>query len=78
MDYRDTSWSYLERNRYMVDNSTHLLAFIYDYNSGTGYTVKYAKSLNKSVETINLLTLSEGFIKAYNNNQYFYSMMDYM
>lgn len=70
--------AYLERNRYMVENTTHLLAFICDYDSGTGYTIKYAKSLNKSVEVINLLSLSNGFIKSYNDNTTFYNMMDYI
>lgn len=51
-----TKWAYFERNRYMVDHSNKLLAFISDYKSGTGYTINYAKSLNKPMEIIDINT----------------------
>lgn len=70
--------AYLDRNRYMVENTNNLLAFIYSYNSGTGYTVKYAKSLNKSIEIVNLLKLSKGFIEYYNKGENCFNMMDYI
>jgi uncharacterized phage-like protein YoqJ len=52
-----SKWAYLERNRYMVDHSTKLLAFISDYKSGTGHTIRYAQSLNKPIEIVDINTL---------------------
>ncbi|MGN0804151.1 MAG: SLOG family protein [Candidatus Coproplasma sp.] len=39
----------LVRNRYMVDNSSRLIAFERQSDGGTVYTVKYALSKNKKV-----------------------------
>ena len=39
----------LVRNRYMVDNSSRLIAFERQTDGGTVYTVKYALSKNKKV-----------------------------
>ena len=55
---RYTNGCYHVRNRYLVDNSTNLLAL---YNggekSGTGYTVKYARQMNREITVINPNTL---------------------
>lgn len=70
--------AYLERNRYMVENTNNLLAFLYNYNGGTAYTIKYAKSLNKSIEIVNLLKLSKDFIDYYNKSKTCFNIMDYI
>ena len=38
-----------KRNRYMVDNSSLLVAYLKENKGGTYYTVKYALSLNKKL-----------------------------
>lgn len=47
------SWKLLKRNEYMVDNCDLLVA-VWDWSttSGTGKCVKYAKSVNKTIEYI--------------------------
>lgn len=47
----------LERNRYMVDRASILLA-VYDgtYRSGTGMTIRYAKKLGREIFSINPMT----------------------
>lgn len=42
------------RNYYMVDNSTHLIAVLKDFKSGTGQTVAYAKKMKKNVKIIRI------------------------
>ena len=44
----------LERNRYLVDHASFLLA-VYNgtWRSGTGATVRYAQKLNKEIIIIN-------------------------
>lgn len=44
----------LERNRYMVDRASVLLA-VYDetYRSGTGMTIRYAKKLGREIIVVN-------------------------
>jgi uncharacterized phage-like protein YoqJ len=39
-----TKDSMLRRNKFMVDNSSRLIAFIKDYRSGTGQTINLAKA----------------------------------
>lgn len=38
-----------ERDRYMVERSDVLIAYLSDKESGTGYTVNYAESLKKEI-----------------------------
>lgn len=49
----------LERNRYLVDHSSILLA-VYNgaYRSGTGMTVRYAQQLNREIYILNPITRS--------------------
>lgn len=37
---------YMKRNKYMVDHSDLLIAFVKNYRSGTGQTINYAKKQN--------------------------------
>ena len=55
--------SYLMRNRYMVENSNKLYAIVYNENSGTGYTIKYAKEKNLSVDILSLKSLFKDFLQ---------------
>jgi uncharacterized phage-like protein YoqJ len=43
---------YKKRNCYMIDNSTHLIAVVKDYNSGTGQTIAYANKLHRQVKIL--------------------------
>ena len=72
-----TKSAYFQRNRYMVDNSTNLLAFIYDYESGTGYTIKYAQSLGKSIDIVDLSNLINIFNQTITQHKTFYDMTHY-
>ncbi|MDO5560355.1 MAG: SLOG family protein [Oscillospiraceae bacterium] len=45
---------YMIRNRYMVDHSDKLIAFVKNYRSGTGQTINYAMKLNKNVDITDL------------------------
>lgn len=45
---------YMIRNRYMVDNSDKLIAFVKSYRSGTGQTINYAKKTGKKTDIIDL------------------------
>lgn len=45
------------RNRYMVDNSSRLIAVIGNDRSGTGQTVRYAKSCGLDIRRIDLTEL---------------------
>jgi len=38
-----------ERDRYMVDRSDVIIAYLFEQESGTGYTVKYAESRGKEI-----------------------------
>lgn len=42
------------RNYYMVDNSTHLIAVVKNYKSGTGQTIAYANKLGKAIKLIKI------------------------
>lgn len=45
---------YSIRNRYMVDNSDLLIAFVKSYRSGTGQTINYAGKLGKKTDITDL------------------------
>lgn len=45
---------YMIRNKYMVDNSDLLIAFVKEYKSGTGQTIKYASGLGKKTDITDL------------------------
>lgn len=47
-----TSGVYYRRNRHLVDNSSVCVAYMTRENSGTGYTVNYAKA--RALEVVNL------------------------
>lgn len=49
---RYTSGVYYRRNRHLVDNSSVCVAYMTKVNSGTGYTVNYAKA--RELEVINI------------------------
>lgn len=44
----------LMRNRFMADNSSKLIAVVSNYRSGTGQTIRYAKSIGLDVHTIDI------------------------
>lgn len=52
-----TSDCMFKRNRYLVDNSSICISYCKNTRSGTGYTVRYAKS--KGLEVINLAQLKK-------------------
>lgn len=43
-----------ERNRFMVDRSSRLIAVVGSYKTGTGYTIKYAKNTGIAVHIIDI------------------------
>ncbi len=43
---------YSKRNRYMVDNSSRIIAVVSDYKSGTGQTISYANKKKLDVKLI--------------------------
>ncbi|MCC8043282.1 MAG: DUF1273 domain-containing protein [Oscillospiraceae bacterium] len=45
---------YSARNKYMVEHSSHIIAIVEDYNSGTGQTIAYAKKRGLSTDIIDL------------------------
>lgn len=45
---------YMIRNRYMVDNSDLVIAFVKNYRSGTGQTINYASSVGKATDITDL------------------------
>lgn len=49
---------YSVRNRYMVDNSGMLIAFVKNYRSGTGQTINYAKKLGRKTDITDLSDIS--------------------
>jgi len=42
------------RNKFMIDNSSRLIAFVNNFRSGTGQTINYAKKSNKDIVLIDL------------------------
>lgn len=48
---------FFERNRFMVDNSSRVIAVIGSEKSGTGQTLRYARSKGLDVRKIDLKTL---------------------
>lgn len=44
----------LKRNRFMVDRSSRLIAVVGSYKTGTGYTIRYAKSSGIEVHIIDI------------------------
>jgi uncharacterized phage-like protein YoqJ len=49
---KPSRFCFSERNKFMVDNSSAILAVISDYKSGTGQTVGYAKKKNLDMHII--------------------------
>lgn len=47
-----------KRNYYMVDNSSKLIAFVSDYRSGTGQTIRYAQRQSLEVRIFNIEQLT--------------------
>ncbi|MDY2848323.1 MAG: SLOG family protein [Oscillospiraceae bacterium] len=43
-----------ERNRFMADRSSRMIAVVGDYKTGTGYTVRYAKKLGVDVHILDI------------------------
>lgn len=43
-----------ERNRFMADHSSRMIAVICDYKTGTGYTVRYAKKIGVDVRILDI------------------------
>jgi uncharacterized phage-like protein YoqJ len=48
-----------ERNYFMVENSSKLIAVLSDYRSGTGQTVRHAEKLGIAVKIFNINAVSE-------------------
>lgn len=71
-----SKWSYLERNRYMVEHSSNLLAFMDDSDSGTGYTVKYARKADRVVEVVDLHALSKEYTDCLDSGRAFRLHLD--
>lgn len=54
LDSQNSKEAYFARNRYMVDNSSLVIAICDNPpTGGTAYTIRYAKSLNKKIVIIN-------------------------
>lgn len=49
---------YYVRNKYMVDSSSLLIAFVKNYRSGTGQTINYAKKTGKITDITDLSDLN--------------------
>lgn len=71
-------YSYLTRNRYMVDNSNKLYALMFNLNSGTGYTINYAETKGKSVEILNMEKLFNEWLECIKNDGVFYKITNYL
>ncbi|MGN1411972.1 MAG: SLOG family protein [Oscillospiraceae bacterium] len=78
IDNYQSKYSYLTRNRYMVDHSNRLYALMFNPNSGTGYTINYAKSNGKPVDILNLENLFNEWIQAIKENTTFYHIRNYL
>lgn len=50
------------RNRYLVDNSSHLIAVISETRGGTKFTINYARKQNLNIRLINPKALDLGFV----------------
>lgn len=46
-----------ERNRFMADRSSRMIAVIGDYKTGTGYTVRYAQKVGVDVHILDINSL---------------------
>lgn len=53
--------AYAIRNRYMVEHSSKLIAFVNNYRSGTGQTIRFAKNLGLDITIVNLKDLKENY-----------------
>lgn len=63
-----SKFCYKNRNYYMVDNSSRLIAVIDDFKSGTGQTVNYARKQGIDIRMINVRDYaSENCCKKYQN-----------
>lgn len=52
------------RNRYMVEHSDKLIAFVSNYRSGTGQTIRIAKEAGIEIKTVNLKEFKEKYDEA--------------
>ncbi len=57
-----------KRNEYMIDNSDKLIAMISDYKSGTGQTVRYAKSKGIHTKIFDLNRIADTYDQVSINN----------
>lgn len=48
-----TRYAYDKRNKHMVDNSSALIAYLYEPKSGSGSTVRYAKKKGLEIDYVN-------------------------
>lgn len=55
---------YSVRNRYMVEHSDKLIAFVSNYRSGTGQTIRFAKNLGIKTIVVDLKKLHEKYNEA--------------
>ncbi len=53
------------RNEYMVDHSSKLIAFVNDYRSGTGQTIRYAKKKNIITKIYSLPEIADYVVNSY-------------
>ncbi len=56
-EYSDSC--YRKRNKFMIEHSSRLIAVVYDYKSGTGQTIGYAKKAKLDTKIIDALKFSQ-------------------
>lgn len=62
---------YAVRNKYMVEHSDKLIAFVNNYRSGTGQTIRFAQSLGLKINIIDLKELRENYQETLEKHQSF-------
>lgn len=63
--------AYAVRNKYMVEHSAKLIAFVNNYRSGTGQTIRFAKNLGLKINIIDLKELHEKYHETLEKQQSF-------
>lgn len=53
------NWTFLSRDRYMVDHSSYLIAAVTEVESGTGYTLNYAIKRDLNIDVLSLVSVCQ-------------------